>query len=126
MDPYEGAHPLLVERVPKILTEMLQLGHPMLIVEGRRSTERQKKLYAQGRTSPGQIVTHTDGVIKLSNHQVQADGFFHAMDFAFQATRKRVTWDGPWEKFGVVVRKYGLVWGGDWKSFKDRPHVEVP
>lgn len=38
------------------------------------------------------------------------------------------TFEAPWyrEVMAPVVRASGLVWGGDWKSIKDMPHVEMP
>ena len=29
------------------------------------------------------------------------------------------------EQFGKLAREAGLVWGGGWLVFKDRPHVEL-
>lgn len=36
--------------------------------------------------------------------------------------------DKPWYEsvVAVVAKAAGLVWGGDWKSIKDCPHVELP
>lgn len=31
-----------------------------------------------------------------------------------------------YQQIGAVARAHGLVWGGDWRSFKDYGHVEVP
>lgn len=38
------------------------------------------------------------------------------------------SFDAPWYEQVVapVAKAAGLVWGGDWKSLKDRPHVELP
>ncbi|MHB1000880.1 MAG: M15 family metallopeptidase [Armatimonadota bacterium] len=44
-------------------------------------------------------------------------------DYAFTIDGK-VTWDGPWDTFGRIAKQCGLEWGGAWKSFKDRPHVQ--
>lgn len=87
----------------------------IFITETYRSPERQKYLYAQGRTRPGQIVTWT-----LNS--------YHA---------SRLAWDiavGPpnalydhsvLNKAGAIARKLGITWGGDWKNNIDRPHFEV-
>ena len=122
--PLDGANHLLVEKVPLILAEMAALGHPMKMTEGRRSLKRQQDLYAQGRTKPGSKVTNCDGVKNKSKHQAQSDGTHHAIDFVFILGMGRVTWKGPWDVFGALVRKHGLKWGGDWTT-PDRPHVEV-
>lgn len=36
--------------------------------------------------------------------------------------------DAPWyrDTISPIVRASGLIWGGDWKSIKDMPHVELP
>ena len=125
VSPLDGAHPLLVSQMPLILAEMAKRKHPMKMTEGRRSLKRQQDLYAQGRTKPGQIVTKADGVRHRSKHQEQGDGFHHAIDCVF-VVGHLVSWGGPWEVFGEVVRAHGLNWGGDFKGFSDRPHVEVP
>ncbi|ATP40685.1 peptidoglycan L-alanyl-D-glutamate endopeptidase [Solibacillus sp. R5-41] len=87
----------------------------VFITETFRSPERQKYLYSQGRTRPGQIVTWTLN----SNHS------------------GRLAWDiavGPpkslydlttLNKVGAIARKLGITWGGDWSKNIDRPHFEV-
>ena len=52
-----GCHPDLVQAVMAVLDAMDVLGFPMMVTEGLRSTARQQELYAQGRTTPGHIVT---------------------------------------------------------------------
>lgn len=122
----DGAHHTLRDALPSILDKMASIGHPMRIVSGRRSDEEQQALYAQGRTAPGKVVTQLDGVTKRSKHQVQADGTHHAVDVVFVGPSPHsVRWDGPWDSFGALVRQHKLVWGGDWRRFRDRPHVEV-
>lgn len=128
-----GVHPTLVERITRIMTAMELLGHPMLVTDGVRTAARQAELYAQGRTKPGKIVTYADGVHKKSNHQARVDGYGHAVDCCFLVD---IDGDGPddpswsekhpWELYGAMARALGLTWGGDWQSFKDRPHVELP
>jgi len=126
LDPLRGAHPLLAEKIPQIIEYVRKKGHVMKVIEGLRSTDRQKTLYAQGRTTPGKIVTYCDGVKNKSKHQIQSDGYFHAVDLVF-VVKGRVTWDGPWQILGEAVHIIGgLVWGGDWTPKKmDRPHIEV-
>lgn len=87
----------------------------VFITETYRSQERQKYLYAQGRTRPGQIVTWTLD----SNHKSRlawdiAVGLPHSLYDV--ATLSRV---------GAIARKLGITWGGDWTGNIDRPHFEV-
>lgn len=126
----EGLHPDLAAKLSAILDAMTAIGHPMRLIEGVRSTERQQALFAQGRTKPGKKVTNCDGVLKKSNHQRKADGFGHAADCAFvddPRTPKDETWDEnkPWEAFGALAEALGLTWGGRWKDPHDAPHVEM-
>jgi hypothetical protein len=45
----------------------------------------------------------------------------------FRLTDSGARWDAPWfrDKLGPAARAHGLVWGGDFKSFVDLPHVEM-
>lgn len=89
--------------------------------EGGRSDERQKYLYAQGRSRSGGIVTHAK-TAKNSWH-----GFFLAGDVVFQTTNMAWTWDvaeSDWRAMKEIMEKYGLTTGLDWQSPPDGPHVQ--
>lgn len=123
----EGVHPKLGEKITRILYATAELGFPMVVTAGVRTTEQQQALYAQGRTAPGAIVTNTDGVRTRSNHQAKADGFGYAVDCAFLVDGKP-SWDEahPWALYGAMVKASGLTWGGEWVRIVDRPHAELP
>ena len=116
----------------KIRTILLQMdrwcavhlpGYHAQVAEGYRGVRRQQELYAQGRTTPGDIVTEKDGVKNRSRHQ----GCL-AADVAF-ARLGLLTWDVPeaaWEYLRHLAHTQGLTSGSDWKAFKDRPHLEWP
>jgi len=126
-----GVHPDLEVYVGRILEAMEMLGWAMMVVEGVRTTQRQQDLYAQGRTKPGPVVTRVDGVKTLGAHQLQADGFGHAVDMAFiddPGTKEDETYDPsmPWDLYGLMAQKCGLVWGGAWLTMRgDLGHVEL-
>ena len=96
-------------------------GYPIVIASGARTIAEQNELYAKGRTAPGSVVTKARG--GESSHN-----FGLAFDFAFGNAVGRPTWpeDGPWEAVAEIGKQLGLEWGGDWQSFKDRPHLELP
>lgn len=98
-------------------------GNDLLLTCTHRSVEEQQKLYAQGRTTPGQIVTNVDGVTKLSNHNYTPA---RAVDVAV-VVHGKVSWSpADYAPLGELAKRYGLVWGGSWHSFKDYPHLELP
>lgn len=120
-----GCHPDLTRRVRAIVLAMLELGYHMIVTDGVRTQAQQQKLYAQGRTAPGPIVTQADGVTRLSNHQPKA-GLGHAVDCCFLVDGTPSWADTlPWARYGALARAVGLKWGGDWTT-PDRPHVELP
>lgn len=87
----------------------------IFITETYRSPARQKYLYAQGRTRPGQIVTWTLN----SNHSGRL-----AWDIACSPPKS--LYDvATLNKVGDIARKLGITWGGNWSKNIDRPHFEV-
>ena len=87
----------------------------IFITETYRSQERQKYLYAQGRTRPGAVVTWTLN----SNHSSRL-----AWDIAVSPPQG--LYDvAVLNKVGAIARRLGITWGGDWRNNIDRPHFEV-
>lgn len=98
-------------------------GNDLLLTCTHRSVEEQQKLYAQGRTTVGQRVTNVDGVTQLSNHNYTPA---RAVDVAV-VVHGKVSWSpADYAPLGELAKRYGLVWGGSWRSFKDYPHLELP
>jgi len=96
-------------------------GYRVVITDGTRTVGEQNEIYAQGRTKPGKIVSNAKGGESAHN-------FGLAFDFAFGDALGRPTWpeNAPWAEAAAYGKALGLEWGGDWKSFKDRPHLEMP
>ncbi len=87
--------------------------------ETYRSQARQEWLYAQGRTRPGPRVTNL--------HTAGRHGMALAADIVWYDRRDRPHWDGEaalWARLGHAARAHGLVWGGDWRSPHDPPHIQ--
>lgn len=111
------------EKVYQVLDAMMAIGWEMVAYDGKRTTLRQQQLYAQGRTKPGKIVTHLDGVTKRSKHQ---DGL--AVDCAWVVWKDDGSWDvrwdgGPWDAYMACAEALGLTCGGKWR-LRDLPHLE--
>lgn len=114
-----GVHPDLV-KVVKLAIQRTAVD--FTVVEGLRTAERQRELVAQGASQT-----------QNSYHLKQADGFGHAVDLA-PLVGGAIPWD-DWAQFrglaGIVkacAAELGVPveWGGDWKTFKDGPHFQIP
>jgi peptidoglycan L-alanyl-D-glutamate endopeptidase CwlK len=104
-----------------IQARMEHAGHPMRLVEGRRSSSRQAHIYAQGRTRPGPIVTRARP--GTGKHEPGPDGLGRAIDCAFMGPEPYGE-QHPWELYGEHCEAQGLEWGGRWKH-PDRPHAQM-
>lgn len=85
------------------------------------------------RTVAEQKILVKKGASKTMNsrHIPGKDGYAKAIDFAVTLNGK-VRWDWPLYarladvmKQAAKLEKIPIVWGGDWKSFKDGPHFEL-
>lgn len=93
-------------------------GIDLLITSTYRDFECQRSLYAQGRTVAGPKVTQA-----LPGHS------WHNWKRAFDivpVVNGKAVWNDTfvWHRIGVIGRKIGLEWGGDWHKFKDMPHFQ--
>lgn len=91
-------------------------GLNVLITNTLRDDEYQAKLYAQGRTTPGEIVTNSKTTT------------FHGTGLAFDICKnvKGHEYDDLafFSDCAKIGKEIGFSWGGDWKSFVDRPHFQ--
>lgn len=131
MTALQGVHPDLV-RIVKRAIEITEVDFK--VIEGVRTPERQRDLYAQGRTKPGNIVTWTLN----SNHFRNArTGFGHAVDLLPAPYDWKAT--GPFDAVSRAMfraaREIGCTirWGADWdqdgkareRGESDSPHFEL-
>lgn len=134
-------HPTARVLFRAVLNELREAGYPVAVVEVYRSPARQRQLYAQGRSDEtlreagytareiaaarlAGFTAEKSVVTKKMTPGKHAQG--RAMDVAFVLNGVR-TYQVPasyWKAYGRIVKKHGLIWGGDWKTFPDRPHCE--
>ncbi|GKV67613.1 hypothetical protein NCCP2716_01110 [Sporosarcina sp. NCCP-2716] len=100
------------------LQECHAAGLNVFITKTYRSAERQKWLYAQGRTRDldKPKVTWTLN----SNHMSRL-----AWDVAVNPP-KNLYDTATLNKAGAIARRLGIQWGGDWTKTPDKPHFQVP
>ena len=116
----EKLHPELISICNEFVSRCKARGLNVLITETLRTKAEQDALYAQGRTAPGSIVTN-------AKYPRSAHCWGVAFDFCRNVKgREFDDSDGFFAKCGAVGKELGLTWGGDWKSFVDKPHLEMP
>ncbi len=93
-------------------------GIRIKIISGLRTYEEQDALYAQGRTTPGNIVTKAKG--GYSNHN-----FGIAFDVGVFEGTNYLTDSPKYKAVGVLGTELGLEWGGNWKTITDQPHFQL-
>jgi len=87
-----------------------------------RSAEEQFKLYQQGRTTPGRIVTNCDGYKKISPHQR-----WRAADLVIVGEDGKLIWDASarYELLGQIWKSLGGKWGKNFVGLRDMSHFEL-
>ena len=112
-DRLSGVHPDLV----RVVERAIQISDiDFTVLEGVRSMARQTQLVASG-ASQTMRSRHITG---------------HAVDLGAYVGGQ-VRWDWPlYHKLAATVKKAAaevgvpIEWGGDWKSFPDGPHFQLP
>lgn len=101
----EGVHPSLVRVVHRAIEIT---GQDFAVTEGVRTLERQKKLFAEGKSKTMQ-----------SKHLVQADGFSHAVDLVAASPvdwKTVVKYLNIADAMSIAAREMNvrIRWGGSW------------
>lgn len=110
--------PLLDLNIRKILTELRAGGDDWVLTCGTRSYAEQDALYDQGRSKPGAKVTNAHGGQSYHN-------FGMAVDFVLLKGKEALWDDKYYRALGELAPKYGLVWGGTFRSLPDSPHIQL-
>lgn len=118
LERLEGAHPDLA-RVIKRAAAISTVDFTVL--EVLRTAARQRQLVAQGASRT-----------MNSRHLPGKDGKSRAVDIAPMIGGK-VSWDWPlYHKLAPIIKQAAqdegvpIEWGGDWRTFKDGPHWQLP
>lgn len=103
------------------------------IVQGLRTIEEQNAIYAQGRTTPGKIVTNAKGGKSYHNYGLAID-FALIRDKDGNGSYEELSWDTgrdadkdgqkDWQEVVKVFEAAGWVWGGKFATIVDAPHLQ--
>jgi peptidoglycan L-alanyl-D-glutamate endopeptidase CwlK len=93
-------------------------GIDLLVTSTYRDSESQNALYAQGRTTPGNVVTKAKAGQSWHNWRCALD--------VVPLVNGKAIWDDSalWTKVGEIGKSCGLEWAGDWVTFKEFPHFQ--
>ena len=115
----------LADKVRAAANQLATLGTYLLVVSGLRTAAEQNALYAQGRNgASGHIVTNAEAGYSMHNYGLAVDVVPYLSGKSGQ-----LNWDSNTPQFKAMVaalKAQGLIWGGDWKTFPDSDHFQMP
>lgn len=122
-------HPFLQPLCEKWLENCKLAGLKLRVIHAWRDPVYQDKLYAQGRTQPGNIVTWATSAKSLHCFTENNRPAAKAFDFAVFDEHNAYVTDGTDARYtlaGDIGKALGLHWGGDFSgNKKDYDHLEL-
>ena len=115
----EDLHPKVKTLCEQFIASCDAVDIDVLITSTYRDLESQAALYAQGRTTKGNIVTNAKAGQSFHNYRV-------AFDFVPIVGGKAVWKDiGAFTKCGRIAESIGLEWAGSWAGkFRELAHCQ--
>ena len=120
--------PEMAEKAEALVRECDLAGIALLITCTYRSNDEQAKAYAQGRTTPGAIVTHAKpGQSRHNLVNEQGQPASRAIDVVPIRNGKAVwdTSDPAWQNVADIGESLGLEWAGRWKRNREWAHFQL-
>ena len=112
LDSLKGIHPDLRRVLDRALQES---PLDFTVIEGLRTTDRQRQLVASGASRTMNSRHITGHAVDLLPIGPSGPAFDWPLYYKL----------GPAVKAAAAAEGVSLVWGGDWRSFKDGPHFEL-
>lgn len=108
--------------VDNFLSQCKMQNLDVLIYCTYRTDDEQDLLYAQGRTTPGHIVTNARAGQSAHNFRLAFDGC--------PMMGGKPLWNEPligphWQLYGQIAVNVGMEWGGNWTGFVEEPHCQM-
>lgn len=115
-------HPIIRDEVLNAYYELFDNNIYIRITQSFRSFDEQNKLYEQGRSTPGIIITKAKPGLSYHNYGL-------AFDFCLiNPIDQTISWDWKsqaWSSTVQLFKDLNYKWGGDFPGkFKDYPHLE--
>jgi peptidoglycan L-alanyl-D-glutamate endopeptidase CwlK len=120
MSKLDQLHPKVKALAELLSQKCKEIGITLSIYYTYRSLEEQDRLYAQGRTTPGKIVTYAKGGQSYHNYRV-------AFDCA-PTINGKIDWNNIklFNKVGEIGESIGLTWGGRFTKVKNGRIIPIP
>lgn len=111
-------HPRVAALCDRFIVACKEQGIEVLITSTYRDAESQNALYAQGRTTPGNIVTNAKAGQSWHNWRC-------AFDFV-PIVNGKAQWNdaATFERCGKIAESLGLEWAGRWTRFRELAHCQ--
>lgn len=109
---FDNLAPFFAAKLQTALAKCQAAGYDVHLFEGYRSPLRQNKLYAQGRTEPGKIITHAKAGQSWHQYGLAAD--------IVGKTKGKWDWSIDYDKVEQIMIKHGF------NSLKfERAHFQI-
>lgn len=106
------------ENLVKVVKKAIQISpYDFMVVEGLRTIETQKKYVAEGKSktmNSYHLTGHAVDLAPLENGSIDWNNKKGQFDEVARAMKKAAN------ELGIKIE-----WGGDWKSFVDKPHFQI-
>jgi peptidoglycan LD-endopeptidase CwlK len=116
----KDVHPLLAAKVRAMAQQLAAAGVLIRVTQGLRTWEEQEKLYAQGRSEPGETVTNAPPGSSYHNYGLAVD--------VVPMTATGPDWNVShpiWRQIVEAGKSVGLDSGAMWRTFPDYPHFQL-
>lgn len=115
--------PILRSKVEMGLRAASSVGLAVYVFEALRSEDRQRALWAQGRTIPGPVITNAPPGSSWHEYGLAIDAAF---DSDKTTMKVEWTWSGDWAQLGQIMMSMGLSWYGlPGTVFREAPHFQL-
>lgn len=124
-------HPLLAQKIRTVADQLLHSGIVIRVIQGFRSFQMQDDLFAQGRTTPGRIVTEARGGDSYHNYGLAVDccpgvtGWPYWTPDWVSVDKHTHKITPSWQKMIDAGKAQGLVSGSQFIDFPDFPHFQM-
>ena len=114
-DEYAGMDPAFRDQLMLMQADLQDAGIDSRVISGHRDHGKQDALFAQGRTTPGNIVTNAPGGSSFHNYGMAAD----------LSPYDRSQAQDMYRQMRDLAPANGLKWGGTFSNLYDPAHVQM-